>query len=726
LNLEKSLKVLAFSAIFLLSSICFVNNFAASGTEPELPTQYPVLYVHPGFIQAEVDETFTISVIAYNLTSGRAKDPDNPQTTVPLGNLYGFDIQFTWDPTVIKYVNYTNPGTGILAGAKGYKHTYVTVPFEKYSSPIPPSPYAGILHGTGTGNQSTIEVVNMVNETGNLPEAESPTVRAWFSYAVLSPATPFNGHGTIFTMTFKVLKPGQSPLDIVHAVLADKDGNPVARGSSGKWLNAPRNGVYRTPGAPVADFAFSPSIGVVNKTMTFNATVSENITSIRQYRWDFGDGAAINTTLPTVDHIYNASGSTDKTVTLIVTDANGVESASVSRQVMVAVSRDLKARYVTVPLESVRPNRTFTIETAVENFGVAKFSFNETAIAELSYNSTAFDLGNLSGAAWVQIGQNQTTIPRGSIKKLTFALNSSHLPTLEANYYFLLNATGIPQGYELNTTNNHLLSTPLLYTEQIIHNPRITVFSFGYYTGTAYKRPVIQGENTTISATVKNKGNEKDTIDVTFYANGSILKSFQLVDLGEGKEAIVNWRGLLNPGNSNLTVVASAATVANYTQAWLKVIKPPHLIIEYSPKPPGLNQEVVFNASASIHQDPEGTIQKYSWVIYAPGVEVDLGSPTFIASGGANMSVISFALNQTGKWNIVLEVTDSYGFTYDARSRPGGTLPYRLLISVEVAAGFPWELVIGVVALIVVLIAVALLYMRRRRRAVIPPSDEQT
>jgi hypothetical protein len=352
---------------------------------------------------------------------------------------------------------------------------------------------------------------------------------------------------------------------------------------------------------------------------------------------------------------------------------------------MVAVSRDLKARYITVPLESVRPNRTFTIETVVENLGVAYFLFNENATAKLSYNSTAFDLGNLSGATWVQIGQNQTTIPRDYAKKLTFALNSSHFPTLEANYYFLLNVTGIPQGYELNVTNNLLLSTPLLYTEGIIHNPRITVFNFGYYTGTEYERPVIQGENTTISATVKNQGNEKDTIDVTFYANDSILKSFQLVDLGEGKEATVNWKGPLNPGSSNLTVVASAATVANHTQAWLHVIKPPKLVVEYTPELPMVNETVTLNASRSVHQDPEGAIVNYAWRIFEPGIDPEVGWPieTF---AGADLTLVSYNFTQVGNWTIVLCVTDNYGFQYDARRI--ATADYRLSNKITVIPEF--------------------------------------
>jgi len=132
-----------------------LTNSSVSANSTELPSQYPLVYVYPELVTAEVGENITVSVVVYNLTDGLATDPDNPQAKVPLGNLYAFDIQFSWDPTIIKYVNHT-----------------VTTPVEKYPSPVPPSPYAGIIHGFGASNDSIFEIKNIVDEDGNIPEAQ--------------------------------------------------------------------------------------------------------------------------------------------------------------------------------------------------------------------------------------------------------------------------------------------------------------------------------------------------------------------------------------------------------------------------------------------------------------------------------------------------------------------------------------------------------------------------
>jgi hypothetical protein len=209
-----------------------------------MPSAYPLLYVNPSSLNGSVGDTFTISVNIFNLTDGTAPDPDNYMTNVPVGNLYGFDIQLSWNSSVIGYVNSTKDGTGFIAsfGYVGYLHPNVTVPVEKYPYPIPPSPYAGALHGYGEGGQYVIEIVNAVDEAGNLPGAADPSVRAWFSFASVRPAAAFNGNCTLLTMTFKILAEGYSPISIVDATLADASGRPIMRGLEGTWLNAPRDG----------------------------------------------------------------------------------------------------------------------------------------------------------------------------------------------------------------------------------------------------------------------------------------------------------------------------------------------------------------------------------------------------------------------------------------------------------------------------------------------------
>jgi hypothetical protein len=88
--------------------------------------------------------------------------------------LYGFDIQFGWDPEWIEYVNHTK-----------------MIPVEQYPE--------GILHAP------TIPVKNDVDETASMPGAE-PGTMYWLAEAAMLPAEPFEGDGVCFRITFRIKK----------------------------------------------------------------------------------------------------------------------------------------------------------------------------------------------------------------------------------------------------------------------------------------------------------------------------------------------------------------------------------------------------------------------------------------------------------------------------------------------------------------------------------------
>lgn len=706
MKLKKTLKVFAFLTLFIVSHIVYVNKFMASGTETELPTKYPLVYVYPDFVTADVGEEFTISVIVYNLTNTLVHDPDNPITMIPLGNLYGFDIQFSWNPTIIQYVNYTNPTI------KGYKHPNVTAPIEKYPNPIPPSPYAGILHGFGADNKELMTVKNVVNETGNIPSAADPSVLAWFSYATAYPALPFNGNGTIFVMTFKVLKAGESPLKIEEVTLSDNNGVAIGRTNgnttvNAHWLNEPRSGIFRSSKVPVASFTHWPDIGVVNKTMYFNASVVENATAIKWYMWDFGDGIKINATTPLTEHSYNVSGV--YSVSLTVMDELEVESGTVTKEVRIATSRDLKATSISLSQEEILPNNTLVITARVDNLAIAAFSFYENCTVAVYYNASS--LG--ATTTWVLVGTNQTLIAKGAGFNPIFRLNSSSLPSIETYYYFRLNVTGIPNGYEENLANNVKISTSLLYTATVKRQPVITTFNFGYKLITVLYRPVFKGENTTVIIGIKNGGNEKDTFNVTLHSNSSIARTWNTGEMGPYTSKTIEWSHLFDVGYYNLTVEVKADTITAVKQGYLKVINIPQLVIEYTPESPMINQEVTFDASSSTHQDPDGVITSYKWKIYAPGVDPTSGSPLKTFNG----TIINYAFNQSGIWKIVLEVTDNYDAKFE--SKRGASSAYRLVKTVTVSqpAGLPIEWIISIVVVVIIVIVTTVLIFRRRRSA---------
>jgi parallel beta-helix repeat protein len=150
------------------------------------------------------------------------------------------------------------------------------VPVEDYPNPIPPSPYPGILH------KPTLAIYNMVDEAGNIPGAADPRVRAWFAFVSMNPADPFNGNGTLFTMTFQAIKNGISPLEIVDCTLVDKNGFQIAKHMCsqkyGEWLNPPRNGEAIVGYTPcehdVSVLLETPKHVLLGASVCLNATVT--------------------------------------------------------------------------------------------------------------------------------------------------------------------------------------------------------------------------------------------------------------------------------------------------------------------------------------------------------------------------------------------------------------------------------------------------------------------
>lgn len=84
--------------------------------------------------------------------------------------LHGLEVKFYWDAEYLEYVS----------------HIW-TIGFENFSTPIPPSPYAGVLH------EPVIGLADLVYADWY-----------WCAAACLYQADTFTGSGTAFIMTFRV------------------------------------------------------------------------------------------------------------------------------------------------------------------------------------------------------------------------------------------------------------------------------------------------------------------------------------------------------------------------------------------------------------------------------------------------------------------------------------------------------------------------------------------
>jgi len=134
----------------------------------------PIIRVEPALIEYHdnaVGENFTVKV-----------------EIIGVENLYGFDINFTWNPTYLEYLNHT-----------------VTIPVENFTE--------GILHEP---------VFNTIDNV------DAATGRYQIVYTSRAPAPSFNGSGTVFNMTFRIkyhpLEPEPTvyiPLTLESTDLAD-------------------------------------------------------------------------------------------------------------------------------------------------------------------------------------------------------------------------------------------------------------------------------------------------------------------------------------------------------------------------------------------------------------------------------------------------------------------------------------------------------------------------
>lgn len=203
-----------------------------------------VVYVDPPEVKDLFSPSqFTISVKLANVT-----------------NLYGVDLQITWDPAIIKYVSHSKK-----------------IPVESYPG--------GVMHSP------TIPVKNDVDETASMPGAE-PGTRYWLAEASMLPAAAFDGAGMFVEMTFEVVGLGTSPINIVACTLADKEGNPITYTAiNGKFVN------YVPPPPPPADIFVNPP-SIMNSSLIpssdFDVSVDiERIENLYSYEFWLGFNATL-------------------------------------------------------------------------------------------------------------------------------------------------------------------------------------------------------------------------------------------------------------------------------------------------------------------------------------------------------------------------------------------------------------------------------------------------
>jgi hypothetical protein len=185
--------VLALLDLAIIGTIIIPSNFAKAES---LESDMPVVFIDPQNRTADPDDQIVISLRIFNLSANfRMTDdqwlPGDPfpgiggRYNYSTGYLYGFTFQFSWDPTVLEYVDHT-----------------ATVPEESYPG--------GILHDPG-----------VITVEDNVTASEG---KYRLSMQSQHPAAAFNlpgANATVFNMTFNVIKRGKSYLRIDQSDLVN-------------------------------------------------------------------------------------------------------------------------------------------------------------------------------------------------------------------------------------------------------------------------------------------------------------------------------------------------------------------------------------------------------------------------------------------------------------------------------------------------------------------------
>lgn len=166
----KGEKACLFCILLIIAYMATTNMVITNSSTDSLQSLPTKVYVDPASIlNLMPPQTFTVSVKLDNVT-----------------NLYGIDLEFRWNPTVIEHVSHV-----------------MMIPVEDYPG--------GVLHKN----------VLIIRDT---VDAASGSYR--LAAASMAPAPSFNGSGTIFTMTFKVIGIGRTLLKIYSCDLAERHTPP--------------------------------------------------------------------------------------------------------------------------------------------------------------------------------------------------------------------------------------------------------------------------------------------------------------------------------------------------------------------------------------------------------------------------------------------------------------------------------------------------------------------
>ena len=241
---------------------------------------------------------------------------------------------------------------------------------------------------------------------------------------------------------------------------------------------------------PQASFTYSPSEPIAGKTVTFDASTSDDLDgSIVSYGWDFGDDTNATLADPVVTHNYMAFGT--YTVNLTVTDDDDLTDTATGN--ITVLAHDIAVTSVTASPIAGMPGDLVTINVTLVNRG----DFNETFNITAYYDNTAIGTQNVTNLAPL----NETT--------LTFTWDTTDVLL---GIYTIKAVANVTDDY--NLTNNEFIDG----TVSMIRD--IAVIEI-----TVFPKTAMPGIVVNVNVTVANLGTGTETFDVSTYANETLIET---------------------------------------------------------------------------------------------------------------------------------------------------------------------------------------------------------
>jgi hypothetical protein len=188
-------RIILLVLVCIIASLCFVYTASAQST---------LVTAEASATQPHVGDTLTINVKIQNVQ-----------------NLYGVDVTFNWNPTVLKFISVT-PQLGVESHSNGVLHESSSYPVQVDDN---------------TASQEDGQYHLLATSTG----ASTPA---------------FSGSGTIVTLTFNVTSTGQAGLALsdVELSIQNSDGsmNLVNPQTQADTVNAVQTAIPEFPAVNVA------------------------------------------------------------------------------------------------------------------------------------------------------------------------------------------------------------------------------------------------------------------------------------------------------------------------------------------------------------------------------------------------------------------------------------------------------------------------------------------